>query len=58
MSLRLRIALAITGLLLICLSLAALAYTQWPIKKTSEQFQLLPTLFAPPESSFTDSRFV
>lgn len=58
MSLRLRITLALAGLLLICLSLAALTYTLWPIEKTSEQFQLSPTLFAPPQSWVNVSRLV
>ena len=51
MSRRTRIALAVVGLAMICLSAAALAYALAPVDKIREQFQPEPTLFAPPISS-------
>jgi hypothetical protein len=51
MSRRARIALAVIGLAMICLSAAALAYALAPVDKTREQFRPAPTLFAPPISS-------
>ena len=43
--------LAVAGLVLICVSLAALVYALTPVvDKTREQFRPAPTLFAPPHS--------
>jgi hypothetical protein len=50
MTQRTRMTLAVIGLLLILLALAALAYALWPIDLTLEQQRLPPTLFAPPQS--------
>jgi hypothetical protein len=50
MSFRLRIALALAGLLVILLSLALLAYVLWPAGTLLERFQPAPTLFAPPQA--------
>lgn len=50
MARRMRIALAVIGLAMICLSAAALAYALMPVDKTREQFRPEPTLFAPPPS--------
>jgi hypothetical protein len=50
MSRRLRITLAVIGLLMACLSAAALAYAFVPVDKVQEQFRPAPTLFAPPPS--------
>jgi type II secretory pathway component PulL len=48
MSQRWRLTLALVGLIVVMLSLAALAYAMWPIETTSEQFRPAPTLFTPP----------
>jgi len=48
MSRRLRFALLALGLLLLCFSLAALAYAFWPLEGLNAQATLAPTLFAPP----------
>ena len=50
MSRRWRVALAVVGLLLVCLSVAALAYAVMPVDRTREQYRPEPTLFAPPQS--------
>jgi hypothetical protein len=42
--------LAVVGLLLVCLSVAALVYALTPVDKTREQYRLEPTLFSPPQS--------
>ena len=54
MSARARLALAIVGLLIICLSCVALAYAVRPLEHTSEQAPVAPTLFAPPQSFVVD----
>ncbi len=50
MTQRTRITLAVIGLMLIVLALAALAYALWPMDLILEQQRLPPTLFAPPQS--------
>lgn len=40
--------LAILGLLIVLLSLAAFAYAAWPVAPLREQAPLVPTLFVPP----------
>ena len=54
---RIRIALALAGLIVIILSLVALAYAFWPIEPTSEQFLPDPTLLVPPQSALVWPRF-
>jgi hypothetical protein len=54
MSLRLRLALALTGLIVVLVSLALLAYVLWPSATELEQFQPAPTLFAPPPTVLDD----
>ena len=51
MTRRWRIALAVIGLLIVCLSVAVLVYVFAPIDKEREQFRPSPTLFAPPQSN-------
>ena len=46
--------LAVMGLLLVCLSLAALVYALMPVERTQEQYRPAPTLFAPPQSKNLD----
>lgn len=53
MSSRWRVGLALLGVILIMLSLAALAYALWPVESVLEQERLAPTLFAPPQSLLT-----
>ncbi len=48
MSRNLRIGLFLFGLLLVSVSLIALAYAFWPLNTVNEQVPLPPTLFAPP----------
>jgi hypothetical protein len=48
MSTRLRLALAVTGLIILCCALLALGYALWPIDDSSLQSTLAPTLFTPP----------
>jgi multisubunit Na+/H+ antiporter MnhB subunit len=48
MSRSLRLSLLILGLVLLCLSLIALAYTYWPIDTAIVDATLEPTLFSPP----------
>ncbi len=48
MSRRLRLTLAVLGLVIVCLSLTALLYALWPVDTLRDQFPLVPTLFAPP----------
>lgn len=50
MSPRWRVVLAVVGLVLVALSLVALAYALWPVEPTLERQPLLPTLFVPPQS--------
>jgi len=50
MSRRWRVALAVVGLLLVCLSVAALVYALTPVDRTREQYRPDPTLFSPPQS--------
>lgn len=50
MSSRWRVGLALIGLILMALSLAALAYALWPVESVLEQERLAPTLFVPPQS--------
>jgi hypothetical protein len=50
MTRRWRVGLAVVGVLLVCLSVAALAYALAPVDRTREQFRPAPTLFAPPQS--------
>jgi hypothetical protein len=51
MSTRLRLYLALAGLMLILASVLALAYAFWPVDTATEEFSPPPTLFAPPQSS-------
>ena len=53
MSRRWRLALAVVGLLLVCLSLVALVYALTPVDRTREQYRPEPTLFAPPLSKIS-----
>lgn len=50
MSTRLRIYLAVAGLLLAVASLLALAYAFWPSDSATDEYLPPPTYFAPPES--------
>jgi hypothetical protein len=50
MSPRARVALAVIGLLFICISCVALVYAVRPLEHVSEQSPVAPTLFAPPQS--------
>jgi hypothetical protein len=50
MTVRVRLALAIIGFLLVCASLAALAYALAPVTYSTEQVPVAPTLFVPPQS--------
>ena len=50
MSSRWRVGLALIGLILMVLSLAALAYALWPVESVLEHEWLAPTLFVPPQS--------
>jgi hypothetical protein len=45
---KVRMALLSLGLLLVCCSLAALAYAFWPVEGVTIQATLAPTLLAPP----------
>jgi hypothetical protein len=49
-SIRWRVAVSLTGLVVLLASLAVLAYVFWPIKIATEQLRPAPTLFVPPES--------
>jgi hypothetical protein len=51
MSFRLRLGLALAGLVLVVISLALLAYVLWPVDTVLEQYQPAPTLFAPPQAA-------
>ena len=57
MKLRWRVGLALAGLVLVVLSLVAIAYVVWPLQPTSEQFRPAPTLFAPPQSNASWERW-
>ena len=48
MSRRLRLTLAILGLVIACLSLIAVLYALWPVDTLRDQFPHAPTLFVPP----------
>ena len=48
MSRRTSIALAVLGLAIVILSLAALAYAFWPVGGITQQTPLVPTLFVSP----------
>jgi hypothetical protein len=48
MSRRLRLALALLGLVILCLAATALLYALWPVETLRDQLRLDPTLFAPP----------
>jgi len=48
MTRRTRLALALTGLILVLVSVTILATLAWPAGSLSEQAPLIPTLFAPP----------
>ena len=50
MSPRVRVALALLGLLVICVSLAILAYAFGTSDHITEQVPVAPTLFVPPPS--------
>jgi hypothetical protein len=50
MSSRLRLTLAVIGLLLIAASLLALVYAYWPLDTAIQEFSPPPTLFAPPQA--------
>jgi hypothetical protein len=50
MSTRWRVGLAIIGLIVMGLSLAALVYALWPVESLLDRQPLAPTLFAPPQS--------
>ena len=54
MSKRWRVVLAVAGLVVMCLSLAALVYALTPVDRTREQFRPAPTLFSPPQSYHLD----
>jgi hypothetical protein len=51
MSRRLRLTLAILGLVIVCLSLTAVLYSLWPVDTLHDRFLLAPTFFAPPTSA-------
>ncbi len=55
MSPRLRVILAVAGLLLITASLLALAYAFWPVDTATDEYLPPPTLFAPPQASMPTS---
>ena len=48
MSVRLRLAILVIGLLILVCSLAALAYAFWPVEALQVKATLAPTLFSPP----------
>lgn len=48
MSQRLKVGLVVFSLLLLLVSLAALAYAYWPLAVVRDQLPIAPTLFAPP----------
>jgi hypothetical protein len=50
MTVRLRVALAIIGLFVLCASLAAVVYAIAPNSYSTEQVPVAPTLFVPPQS--------
>jgi len=50
MTVRWRIALAVLGLAVACLSVMILAYTLTPSNHDTEQVPVAPTLFVPPQS--------
>lgn len=52
MSSRLRIILAVVGIILILLSIAALVYVVWPLEEGSDQIPLPPELFRQMEATF------
>jgi len=48
MSRRLRLGLALFGLVILLFALLALAYAYWPLASLQEQVPIAPTLFSPP----------
>ncbi len=48
MSFRLKIGLAVLGLVIVLISLAALIYAYWPMEVVQVGGPVSPTLFAPP----------
>jgi len=48
MSRRVRLMLALLGLVIAILSAIALIYAIWPVDTLRDQVQLAPTVFAPP----------
>jgi hypothetical protein len=52
MSKRVRLALAVAGVIIAAASLLALAYAWWPLDTAREQFVPPPTLFAPPAGAW------
>ncbi len=48
MSRRLRLTLALLGLVIACFAVTALLYSLWPVDTLRDQLRLAPTLFAPP----------
>jgi hypothetical protein len=51
MSPRLRIVLAVVGVIIILCSLVTLAFAFGPIQHLSDQATVAPTMFAPPQSA-------
>jgi hypothetical protein len=51
MSRKVRIVLALAGLLLVCVSLCGLAYVFVPLNPVTDRATIAPTLFGPPQSS-------
>ncbi len=51
MSHRLRLALAILGLIVLLVAIAAIVYVAWPMQTAREQLPVAPTLFAPPATA-------
>lgn len=48
MSRRVRLMLALLGLIIAALSAVVLVYAVWPVDTLRDQVQLSPTVFAPP----------
>jgi TRAP-type C4-dicarboxylate transport system permease small subunit len=58
MPFRLRLILAILGLLLCLCAAAALIYAAWPVEVLRDHAPVAPTLFAPPASALVISRWL
>lgn len=58
MTRRMRLVLAIAGMLLILASLCALAYAFAPLEPVTDQATVPPTLFVPPQSTVPALRLV